>query len=252
MLYPDTDFLAFARNLSESILVEDGKRWTPADAASVPLESDELLLEFLCRHNYDIPLAKFKLMCQMAHGKGVVLLLTDVLVYVCESGCVDVLQTQAMQDKYSQLTSLSSSWLAPARHAYGTMKEIPDGLSRRYISCFMESRAELAEVPGNEQAPPSTKNSDRKTPRANTKQVIRKRWESFRKQMDAMLEQVHGSDQKCHVADILRLIFEASQLEPLVENPGENFMSMVNSDLTELQRVSFPTCVALSIIKPLI
>lgn len=64
------DFLAFARNLSENLLIEEGKRWTAIDATLVPLESDELALEYLCRHNYDVPLAKFKLMCHISNGKG--------------------------------------------------------------------------------------------------------------------------------------------------------------------------------------
>lgn len=155
-----------------------------------------------------------------------------------------------MLDKYSQLTTLSSSWWTPSGQAYGVMREPPEGC-RRYVSYITDSRAEAAaaaaEGSGDEQTPQSTKNSDRKAARANTKQVIRKRWESFRKQLDAMLQQVHGSDSKCAMADILRLIFEASLLEPMVENPGETFMSTINSDLTELQRVYLRSHVCLSL-----
>ena len=51
-------------------MTEEGKRWTPLTTQEIPLESDELALEYLCRHNYDVPLAKFKLMCELANGKG--------------------------------------------------------------------------------------------------------------------------------------------------------------------------------------
>lgn len=87
-----TDFLAFARNLSENIMMEEGKRWTPSDVAQVPLESDELALEYLCRHNYDVPLAKFKLMCQLANGKGVFLRRYQLV------GCAKVVISCAFHD----------------------------------------------------------------------------------------------------------------------------------------------------------
>lgn len=65
-----SDFLAFARNLTEDVFIEEGKKWTARSAAEIALESDEAALEYLCKLNYDLPLAKFNLMCRMSVGKG--------------------------------------------------------------------------------------------------------------------------------------------------------------------------------------
>ena len=126
--------------------------------------------------------------------------------------------------------------------AYGVMKESADSLGRQYVSYINDGKAEIAAEnygPASEDPPPqSTKNSDRKAPRINPKHTIRKKWEALRKRLDAMLHAVHGSDHKQPIEDILRLIFDASLIDPLMENPGETYMSTINSDLTELQRVS--------------
>lgn len=164
-----------------------------------------------------------------------------MLNYILHSHCSDVLQTQAMIGKYSQLTTLTSSWLTPPGQAYGVMKEPTDVLSRQYMSYINDGKAEAAaDTSGTyeEPTPISTKQSDRKAARGNTKQVLKKKWENFRKDLDGVLYQVHASDHKPQLTDILSIIFQASQLEPIVENPGETFMSTVNGDLTELQRVS--------------
>ena len=122
------------------------------------------------------------------------------------------------------------------------MKESADSLGRQYVSYINDGKAEIAAEnygPASEDPPPqSTKNSDRKAPRINPKHTIRKKWEALRKRLDAMLHAVHGSDHKQPIEDILRLIFDASLIDPLMENPGETYMSTINSDLTELQRVS--------------
>ena len=74
--------MAFTRNLSDNIFVEEDRRWTSATSFEVPLESDELSLEYLCKHKYDVPLAKFKLMCLMASGKGKCINLILYLIYL--------------------------------------------------------------------------------------------------------------------------------------------------------------------------
>lgn len=48
---------------------ETGRRWNVADIA-LPLESDELVLQYLCLHNYDVDLAKFNILCKIGVGKG--------------------------------------------------------------------------------------------------------------------------------------------------------------------------------------
>lgn len=50
--------------------MDESKKWTAASVKDVPLESDELALEYLCRHDYDAELAKFNLMCIFGVGKG--------------------------------------------------------------------------------------------------------------------------------------------------------------------------------------
>ena len=67
------EFIAFARNLCEDVTLDEGKKWTAITAGDVPLESDEIILEYLCRHNYDVALAKFNLTCKLGAGKGLIL-----------------------------------------------------------------------------------------------------------------------------------------------------------------------------------
>ncbi len=48
---------------------ETGRKWDVSDI-SLPLESDELVLQYLSMHNYDVNLAKFNLLCKIGVGKG--------------------------------------------------------------------------------------------------------------------------------------------------------------------------------------
>ncbi len=70
IIYTASEFIAFARNLTEDVVLEESKKWTAASVKDIPLESDEIVLEYLCRHNYDVEQAKFNLMCVISGGKG--------------------------------------------------------------------------------------------------------------------------------------------------------------------------------------
>jgi hypothetical protein len=161
-------------------------------------------------------------------------------VYVCAA---DTLQTKAMLDKYSQLTVISSSWWTAPGPAYGVMKESTTGWNRRYVSYINDGKAELAAeaavASGEEEDPALTSlGGGKKAARGTGKQAVRKKWEAFRKELDALLDAVHGSDHKPLLGDVLTVLSRAALLEPLAESPGESFMATANSDLTELQKVS--------------
>ena len=44
-------------------------KWT-FDLSEVPLESDELALEYLLLHNHDVEKAKFNILCRLGVGRG--------------------------------------------------------------------------------------------------------------------------------------------------------------------------------------
>eukprot|EP01041_Mallomonas_annulata_P008619 gene8619-17782_t len=64
------EFLAFSRNISSQWCSPEGY-WSDK-MSTIPLESDELALEFLKYHDYDIERAKFNLMCSIGQGKDII------------------------------------------------------------------------------------------------------------------------------------------------------------------------------------
>ena len=60
----------FARNLGHNLFVDGSARKWDLSSTDIHLESDEIALEYLCRHNYDIDRAKFNIECKIGVGKG--------------------------------------------------------------------------------------------------------------------------------------------------------------------------------------
>lgn len=61
-----TDFLVFSRNL----LRARNREWDSESVRAVPLEEDELAIEYLSRYDYDLPVAKFSLLSELGVGQG--------------------------------------------------------------------------------------------------------------------------------------------------------------------------------------
>jgi hypothetical protein len=73
--------------------------------------------------------------------------------------------------------------------------------------------------------------------RTNGKQLVRKKWIAIRDDVDALLRALDSGDEKPSVVEVSRVLHEASSAESLVENPGETFVSSLNSDMNELAQV---------------
>lgn len=71
------DFLLYTRNIFERRKLgvsrrvgDDSELVWKKDQISSPLESDEAVIEFLAKHDYDINKAKFYLTCLLSGGRG--------------------------------------------------------------------------------------------------------------------------------------------------------------------------------------
>ena len=79
LIYHLVEFLAFSRNLCNQGHIFD-EPWT-LDSSSQPLESDELALNFLHQHDYDVEMAKFHLMIFHGQGKGMFIFILKYFVF---------------------------------------------------------------------------------------------------------------------------------------------------------------------------
>lgn len=66
--------MVFTRNILEQTAIEDdksGASWKDADGdALMPLETDEMALDYLQKNNWDFALAKCRLMAEIGAKKG--------------------------------------------------------------------------------------------------------------------------------------------------------------------------------------
>ena len=61
------DFLVFSRNL----LGVGARNWDLETVKAMPLEEDELAIEYLSRYDYDLTVAKFSLLAELGAGQGI-------------------------------------------------------------------------------------------------------------------------------------------------------------------------------------
>jgi hypothetical protein len=66
-LLSSTEFLVTTRNLFESDLLGDDEVWDEYMVSQIPLESDEIALEYLAKFNYDIEKALLIYCCQLIY-----------------------------------------------------------------------------------------------------------------------------------------------------------------------------------------
>ena len=78
------DFLVFSRN----VLGVGSRAWDLESVRAVPLEEDELAIEYLSRYEYDLPTAKFSLLAELGAGQGTQRLLMK-LVFSDNLLCLD-------------------------------------------------------------------------------------------------------------------------------------------------------------------
>ncbi len=155
------------------------------------------------------------------------------------------MQTKSVEAKYSQpYSSSSSGWWQPPGALYGNMVLSSDTTKKKYCSTVSEFKLLECGVPYEDEDPEdvmlseedANKSLQRSNPRANSKQIIRKKWIAFREDLDNILNEVHTGN-KVSVSKILSIIRAGSLIEPLIENPGESFVSSINNDLVGLRKV---------------
>lgn len=167
--------------------------------------------------------------------------------YISSVNSADVVYATANMEKRSYDQSPAVAWNALAKPYFGnylTSEEI----GRNYVSAICMTRtdgsAEGASAepdhPDSEEAPGAIHDKDTlRRPRGVGKQILRKRWTALRERISTVLDAVHGAskDKRAPMEDVLSVLQEAAEIEPLVENPGETFMSSIFADLLELFQV---------------
>lgn len=154
---------------------------------------------------------------------------------------VDVIYTKPLLKKASASTAL---WNIPQKPLFGAL-DFNDYSRKSYVSFLSDNKfasmddVTLAATAGLIQSIESTdvsENSRREgdKKRINNKALIRKKWNSIRDDLDQCLNMIHSGDTKPTAEGVIEILHAASNIEPLVETPGETFVSTMNSDLTEM------------------
>ena len=152
------------------------------------------------------------------------------------------------QSNPSTPLSSASQWVSAAKPMFGC----PDynDSRRSYVSFLSDNKfaslddaaalvADSSSLPaggsGDSTEQGGGRGGDKK--RTNGKQLVRKKWNGIRDQVDILLRALDSGDDKPALVDVSRILHEASTAESLIENPGETFVSSLNTDLNELAQV---------------
>jgi hypothetical protein len=161
--------------------------------------------------------------------------------------CADVVYATANSEKRGYDQSPAVAWNALPKPFFGnylTSEEI----GKNYVSAISTTRTDVtensvpdADHPDAEETSGATNEKEfLRRPRGVGKQILRKRWTTLRERISSILDAVHraSKDKRAPMEDVLSVLQEAAEIDPLIENPGETLMSSIYADLLELYQVT--------------